>query len=224
MNTVTTAKSNKGSTVRKVTIGSVAAAVVLMMLVAASMPAAADHPMSPDLVINETSVRIIPTPLVEGVTAIVSFEVSNVGVQNSYDLKASIFDHGVEVANTSNSELRIGQFWEPVMTWTPTVPGTYDLLFKVWYGPASAKEDVKWADNELNYTVNVRSRPDAYVSPSAITYDAPNPDYIVDGDIVTLRAVVENQGTADMTCNVSLWEAAVGGRGELIALHPGVFI
>ncbi len=224
MNTVITAKSKIGSTTRKATIGSIAAALVLMMLVAASMPAAADYPVSPDLVINESSVRIVPASLVEGVTAIVSFEVSNVGVQNSYGLKASIFDHGVEVANTSNSELRIGQFWEPVMTWTPAVPGTYDLLFIVWYGPTSSKEDVKWADNELNYTVNVRSRPDAYVTSSAITYEAPNPDYIVDGDIVTLRATVENQGTADMTCNVSLWEAAVGPRGELIALHPGVFI
>ncbi len=210
---------------RSVTIGALAAAAVLIMLVAASMPAIADDPNSPDLVINESSVSITPQPLVEGVPTIVSFEVSNVGQQKSYSLIASLFDQGVEVANTTNSELAIGAFWVPLMVWTPTVPGNYDLTMKVWYGPHSDKEDVKWADNTVLYNVDVRSRPDAYVASSALSYDAPNPDYVVDGEMVTLTAVIENQGTADLTyCNVSLWEAAIVGQGELIERRVGLSI
>jgi hypothetical protein len=210
---------------RSVTMGALAAAAVLIMLVAASMPAVADSPIAPDLVIDEASVSITPQPLVEGVQTIVTFEVSNVGVQNSYDLIASLFDQGVEVANTTNSELPVGSFWDPILVWTPTVPGSYDLVLKVWYGPGSHKEDVKFADNTVNYAVDVKSRPDAYLATSALTYDAPNPEYVVDGDMVTVHALIENQGTADLvSCNVSFWEGAIGGAGELIERKVGVSI
>ncbi|MCK5254241.1 MAG: hypothetical protein KAQ96_14885, partial [Thermoplasmata archaeon] len=202
---------------RSVTIGSFAAATVLLMLIAASMPAMADLPGSPDLVIDEASVNITPQPLVDGVPAVVTFEVSNVGVQNSYDLMASLFDHGVEVVNKTLPALNIGSSWSPVMTWTPTVPGDYDLTLKAWYGPGSFKEDVKWVDNTVVYSVSVRSRPDASIGPTDLSYEADNPDYVVDGDLVTIKAVVHNQGTADIaSCNVSLWEADVGNAGVLI--------
>ncbi len=195
------------------------------MLIAASMPAMADDPMSPDLIIDEASVNITPQPLVDGVPAVVTFEVSNVGAQNSYDLMASLFDHGVEVVNKTLPALNIGNSWSPVMIWTPTMPGDYDLTMKAWYGP-SDKEDVKWADNTIVYSVSVRSRPDASIGTTDLSYEADNPEYVVDGDLVTIKAIVHNQGTADITsCNVSLWEAeANDDDGVLIERHTGVAI
>ena len=194
------------------------------MLIAASMPAMADDPMSPDLVIDEASVNITPQPLVDGVPARVTFEVSNVGAQNSFSLMASLFDHGVEEVNKTLPVLNIGDSWNPVMIWTPTVPGDYDLTLKAWYG-YSDKEDVKWVDNTVVYSVSVRSRPDASIGPTDLSYEADNPDYVVDGDLVSITAVVHNQGTADIaSCNVSLWEADVDNAGVLIEHRSGVAI
>ena len=197
------------------------------MLIAASMPAMADNPMSPDLVIDEASVNLTPQPLVEGVPATVTFDIENIGVQDSYNLMASLLDQGVEVVNETLPRLRIGETWRPVMVWTPTMPGDYDLTMRAWYGSHSAKEDVKWVDNTVVYSVSVRSRPDASIGLTDLSYDTDgdNPDYVVDGDVVTIKAVVHNQGTADITsCNVSLWEAAVGSAGELIQAHTGIAI
>jgi len=211
--------------VRSTVVWSTVAAVLLVMVIAASMPAMADNPMAPDLVIDEGSVDISPTPLVEGVTSQVSFEVSNLGVQNAYILLASLFDHGKEVANATAPSLLIGGFWYPVLDWTPTIPGTYDIELRAWYGPTSAKEDVRWADNSVFVSVTVLSRPDASLSGADLTYTAPNPDYVVDGDLVTVRAVIHNQGGAPIqSCNVTLWEAAVGGTGTVVNRYTGVTV
>jgi len=211
--------------IRSTAIGSTVAAVVLVMLIAAAMPTAADNPMAPDLVIDELSVSIDPTPLVEGVTSQVSFEVANVGVQNSYALMVSLFDHGKEVANASSSSLLIGGFWYPVLDWTPTIPGTYDIELRAWYGPHSEKQDVNSADNSVFIEVTVLSRPDASLSDADLTYTAPNHDYVIDGEMVTVRAVVHNQGSAPIEgCNVTLWEGAVGGTGTMVDRYTGVTV
>ncbi|UCC92412.1 MAG: hypothetical protein JSW25_06990 [Thermoplasmata archaeon] len=190
------------------------------------MPAVADDPNSPDLIIDETTISITPSPLVQGVPAIVNFEVRNEGNQNSYNLMASLFDQGEEVDNTTNSQLNVGAPpWPVVLSWTPTVPGTYNLTLKAWYGAGSAKEDVKWVDNTVEYEVTVLSRPDANIGPADLSYLADDPDYVVDGDVVTVRATIRNQGGAPISsCNVSLWEGAVGPSGELIEAHHGVGI
>jgi hypothetical protein len=182
------------------------------MLLATAMPAMADNPMSPDLIIDETTVEISPTPLIEGVPAIVSFEIRNEGVQNSYNLMASLFVHGTEVDNTTNSQLNIGDApWKAVLLWTPSIPGDYNITLKAWYGASSAKEDVKWADNTLEVPVTVLSRPDANIVNSDLSFEADDPDYVVDGDEVTIRARIRNQGTAPIaSCNVTLWEGGVG--------------
>ncbi|MCK4969228.1 MAG: hypothetical protein KAS77_01825, partial [Thermoplasmata archaeon] len=89
----------------------------------------------------------------------------------------------------------------------------------------SDKRDVKWADNTIVYSVSVRSRPDASIGPTDLSYEADNPVYVVDGDLVKIKAVVHNQGTADIaSSNVSLWEAAVGDAGVLIEHRTGVVI
>ncbi len=204
-------------------IGAFAAVTVLLMLLAASMPAMADAPMSPDLIIDPLSISMNPSTLIQGVPVVVTFEVRNEGVQNSYSLLASIFVLGKEVDNSSNSELRIGNTWEPVLLWTPSVPGTYNVTLKAWYGPSSAKEDVKWSDNTVEYPVTVLSRPDAKVGSSDLRFEADNPDYVVDGDQVTLRATIHNEGDAPIeSCNVTFWERTVGG--ELIYVASGVTI
>jgi hypothetical protein len=226
MNTVSNFRREKSRIAKSLTIGSFAAATVLLMLLAASMPAMADLPAAPDLIIDETSVEITPSQLVEGVPAIVTFEIRNEGNQTSYNLIATLFDQGVEVDNTTNSQLRVGVApWRAVLKWTPLTPGTYNLTMKAWYGSASDKEDVKWVDNTLEYPVTVLSRPDANIGFSDLSYEAVNPDYVVDGDEVTIRATIRNQGTAGIaSCNVSLWEAAVGPAGTLIVTHSDVVI
>jgi len=224
MNTVSNVKRERRRFARSATIGSFAAATVLLMLIASSMSAVADNAMAPDLIIDEASINVNPVQLVEGVPVIVTFEVRNEGIQNSYDLMATLIVQGEAVDNASNSELLIGNTWTPVLLWTPTVPGSYDITLKAWYGPTSTKEDVKWIDNTVIHPVLVLSRPDASIGFSDLSYEAPDPEYVVDGDTVTVKAVVHNQGNADITsCNVSLWEAGIG-YGERIALHSGVAI
>ena len=209
------AKKSKGI-FRSISIGSLSVSVVLIMVLSVLMPTVGAA--APDLSIDPMDVTVGPEPLVEGVPATVNFLVWNLGDQNAFGFNVSLYDHGKIVADKYTVTMSIGDFTNVTLDWTPKVPGSYNLMLRAWYGPSSAKQDLDWDNNNVSIPVVVDSRPDVYLYSGDITYTAPDPNYVVDGDSVTIRAVIHNSGTADVVaCNVSLYEGRVGGSGELIA-------
>jgi hypothetical protein len=226
MDSTSNSKRKNSRKARALAGGSLAAAIVLIMLIAASTSAVPRGPeisTAPDLVINPASIVTLPDPLVEGVPATVTCEVSNNGQQNAYSFMVSLWIGETEVANDSRGQLGIGYSWEPILEWTPSVPGSYEMSLEAWYGPTSDKPDVKWADNTAYFNVTVLSRPDAHIESTDLTFTADDPAYVVDGDTVVITAVVHNEGTGDISsCNVTLWEGSIGGK--MVAIQPGVTI
>ncbi len=205
-------------------VGALTVSVVLFMLVSLIMPTVSAAP-APDLFVDPLDLSVGPEPLVEGVPATVSFVVNNMGDQSAFSLNISLYDHGELVADKWFRDCIIGENITDTLPWTPQAAGTYDLTIRAWYGPGSTKTDQNWDDNNGSVSVTVRSRPDVYLTSSDITHTAPDPDYVVDGDLVTVRAVLHNAGTADVTsCNVTLWEAAVDGGGERVATLAAITI
>ena len=216
-------KKSKGI-FRSVSIGSLTVSVALIMVLSVLMPTVGAAP-APDLSIDPMDVTVGPDPLVEGVPAFVTFKVYNVGEQNAFGFNMSLYDHGVIVADKYVLSMPIGDNESVTLDWTPQVPGSYNLTLRAWYGPSSAKQDMDWSNNNVSIPVVVDSRPDVYIYSGDITFTAPDPDYVVDGDDVTIRAVIHNSGTADVTaCNVSLWEGRVGGGGKLITTLTDITI
>jgi hypothetical protein len=198
--------------------------VVLFMVAGAFLPSVSAAP-SPDLVVNSGEISIAPQPLVVGVEATVTFSVTNIGVQNAYGFNVTLIDAGTEVDSLYVETLAIDDTLIGWLEWTPVTSGIYNIEIHAWYGPGSSKEDMNWDNNNVTHQVNVHSRPDAALSHTDLSYDAPNTEYITDGETVVIHANVNNGGTADIaSCNVSLWEAAVGPGGELIELQPAISV
>ncbi len=217
-------KKSKGI-FRSISIGSLTVSVALIMVLSVLMPIVGAAP-APDLSLDPMDVTVGPEPLVEGVPATVNFLVYNIGEQNAFGFNLSLYDHGVIVADKYIVTLDLlGEPENVTLDWTPQVPGSFNLTLRAWYGPSSAKQDMDWSNNNVSIPVVVHSRPDVYIYSGDITFTAPDPGYVIDGDDVTIRAVVHNSGTADVAaCNVSLWEGRVGSRGELIATMTDITI
>ncbi len=170
---------------------------------------------APDLSIDPTSVDVEPRPLVQGVLVNVHFTLWNRGEQNAYGIEVLLDVDGTTVNMQTVSGLAINESTMLSLNWTPTRDGVNTLTLVSWYGAGSQKLDQNWANNNYTWTENVESRPNAQVTTADIQIllgATPDPEYIRDGDTLTIRATVRNLGTSDITaCDVSLWETA--GRG-----------
>ena len=199
--------------------------LAVLMVAGAFMPFAAAAP-APDLVVDEANISITPTSLVVGVTANITFTVENIAEQNAFSFNISLWDHGSQVGQIVDEDLLIGMPAAYSFLWAPRYEGTYDLRIQAWYGPYSAKQDMNWEDNNGTISVDVKSRPDIQVTDGDLSYDAaPDPDYVTDGDIVTLNAVLHNLGSADVTsCSVAIWEASVGPMENFIGMVSGIAV
>ena len=211
----------------------IAALMVILMVAASLAPMAAAlggsrNPDAPDLRILESNVVVQPTPLVQGQQARVGIVLENVGMQKAYAAEVLLQADGVTVDSSPIPFLDINGTAYLSLNWTPVNAG--DIVLKVvsWYGAASAKLDENWDNNNVTRVVRVLSRPDAQVTSTDILVllnNLPNPEYIRDGDTLTVRVTVRNLGTANITsCNVTLWETQGMGGPKLVARQSGVLI
>jgi hypothetical protein len=210
------------------------AVLMIVLTIAASLAPMAtafgdsrQGPPAPDLRILDSNVVVQPTVLVQGVMARVGVVLENVGEQNAFDADVLLQVDGVTVDSELKIDLAINATAYLSLDWAPVNAGSVELkVVSQFDNPA--KLDMNWDNNNVTRVVNVLSRPDAQVTSSDILIllnNMPNPEYIRDGDTLTVKVTVRNLGTANIeTCNVSLWETQGMGVPRLIDMKPVVLI
>ena len=206
--------------------------VVLMIAVSLAPMATAlgenrEPEPAPDLRILDSNVNVQPAQPVQGVQVHVGFVLENIGDQKAFAVDVWLLVDETMVDSLKVTSLDINGTAYLSLNWTPVDAGQVDLKLRPWYSETS-KLDLNWDNNNWTRRLDVLSRPDAQITTTDILIllnNVPNPEYVRDGDTLTVRATVRNLGTAAIeSCNVSLWETQGLGGPRFIAVLPGGII